>query len=369
VIDSIIKKDHLDIIFDKLKGRFRVIGPKVEDGTIVLSEIEFSDIPTGYRDRQERGVYRLEEGVTHEVFSFSVGPQSFKTFLSPSVQEVFSFGKLKKGIVTEEVIRKDKPLAFVGVRACDLAALKLLDKVFLEGPVVDKKYRDRRKNIFVVAVNCIYPGGNCFCDSMGTGPGVSEGFDIVLTELAEYFLVEAGSDEGEKIFSDFGSIGADDSCHREKDALISRCRGMMGKSMKTGDLPDVIYRNMGHPRWQEIAEKDLECGNCTMVCPTCFCNSAYDTVPVSAISGNALEFSGVRTRKWDSCFSHNFARVHGGNFRPSRKARYRHWMTHKLAYWIDQFGSPGCVGCGRCITWCPVGIDITRELQELRRVR
>jgi sulfhydrogenase subunit beta (sulfur reductase) len=155
----------------------------------------------------------------------------------------------------------------------------------------------------------------------------------------------------------------------KKKAGISRCREAMTKKMKTGDLPGLLYRNSEHPRWAEIAERDLGCGNCTMVCPTCFCNSSFDTVSVQAISSNLREFSGVRRRSWDSCFSKNFARVHGGNFRPSRRARYRHWMTHKLAYWIDQFGRPGCVGCGRCITWCPVGIDITRELEELRRVR
>ncbi len=142
---------------------------------------------------------------------------------------------------------------------------------------------------------------------------------------------------------------------------------MMRKSMKTGDLPGIIYRNMEHPRWAQIADRDLECGNCTMVCPTCFCNSSYDILSVKSLSGNITEFTGVRRRNWDSCFSKNFTRVHGGNFRPSRRARYRHWMTHKLAYWIEQFGRPGCVGCGRCITWCPVGIDITHELEELRR--
>lgn len=367
--EAIIKKGQLDIVFEKLKERFRVIGPKEEDGAIVLSEVDFSDIPAGYRDRQEPGKYRLEKDAAPEVFSFSLGPHSFKTFLSPSVQEVFSFRRSGKGIGIEEIRRTDKPLAFIGMRACDLAALKLLDKVFLEGPVVDGKYRERRKNIFIAAVNCGHPGGNCFCDSMGTGPEVTEGFDIALTEFDEHFLVETGSAEGAKILAFLGPTRADARHLGEKESLISRCREMMGKSMKTGDLPDIIYRNMEHPRWREIAERDLECGNCTMVCPTCFCNSTYDTIPVSAISGNAREFSGARIRKWDSCFSHNFARVHGGNFRPSRMARYRHWMTHKLAYWIDQFGSPGCVGCGRCITWCPAGIDITRELEELRSVR
>lgn len=364
-----IMKGQLRLLIDRLKLTHRVIGPREEYGVVVLSEIEFSDIPAGYRDSQQSGKYRLEEGKASEIFSFSVGPHSFKTFLSPPVQEIFSFRRAKKGIGIDENPSKGNPLAFIGARACDLAALRLLDKVFLEGPAPDGKYLARRKDIFIVAANCVYPGGNCFCDSMGTGPEVTWGFDIALTEFDEYFLAEAGSAQGEKILTDLGCTGADERHLMEKDSLISRCREMMGKSMKTGDLPDIIYRNMEHPRWREIEEKDLECGNCTMVCPTCFCNSTYDMVPVSMISANTSEYSGFRMRKWDSCFSHNFARVHGGNFRPSRRARYRQWMTHKLAYWTDQFGSPGCVGCGRCITWCPAGIDITCELEELRRVR
>jgi sulfhydrogenase subunit beta (sulfur reductase) len=364
-----IRQENLKAVFDILVERYRVIGPTIANGAVILSDISFADIPAGYRDHQGAGSYRLEEPSAEGVFTFSNGPDSFKKFLHPSSEKLFAFRKTAKNVVVEVEADDEKPFAFFGARACDLAALKLLDQVFLGGPARERGYERRRIGIFIVAVNCLYPGENCFCDSMGTGPEAKDGFDLEITELPGNFLVEAGSAKGEMVLEKLPHEEVQDSDFDQKRATISRCREMIKKSMKTSDLPGIIYRNMEHTRWTEIAAKDLECGNCTMVCPTCFCNSSYESVSFSAITNIPREFSGLRKRSWDSCFSKNFARVHGGNFRHSRRARYRHWMTHKLAYWIDQFGRPGCVGCGRCITWCPVGIDITHELEELRRVR
>jgi sulfhydrogenase subunit beta (sulfur reductase) len=365
-----IRREHLKAVFNIIEERYRMIGPRVEKGTIVLGEISFADIPAGYRDRQGAGTYQLGEQSSDGVFTFTPGPDSFKKFLHPSSEKLFAFRKTARSIAIESEAKEERPMAFFGVRACDLAALKLLDKVFLDGPVRERGYERRRKDIFIVAVNCLYPGNNCFCDSMGSGPEAKDGFDLELTEIPGSFLIEAGTAEGEKVLKKLAHHEeTQDIDLDEKRAGVSRCRAMMKKSMKTSDLPGIIYRNLEHPRWDEIAERDLECGNCTMVCPTCICTSSYDTLSISSITGSFRERSGLRKRTWDSCFSKNFARVHGGNFRHARRSRYRQWMAHKLAYWIDQFGRPGCVGCGRCITWCPVGIDITEELEELRRVR
>ena len=364
------EKPNLGLIFEKLRETHRVIGPKLENDTIVLTEIEFGDLPSGVTDIQAPGCYKLRNNKREDViFSFSHGPHSFKSFLNPATAELSLFRRSRRGVSVQALSEEERPFAFIGARACDLAALGLLDKVFLEGPVIDRWYSRRRKDIFIVAVNCNHPGGNCFCDSMGTGPEVTSGFDLSLTEIDEYFLVDAGTAAGEQLIEGIPSSGVTDGDLEKKAARLLDCRNNMAKSMETTDLPGVLYRNMEHPRWAEIELRDLECGNCTMVCPTCFCSSTYDFVPAAGISPNLKELAGVRMRHWDSCFSKNFARVHGGNFRRSRKARYRHWMTHKLGYWIDQFGSPGCVGCGRCITWCPVGLDITHELAEIRHVR
>lgn len=367
-----IKKEHLKLLFDSLKISHRIIGPKVEGNVIVLAEIaNFHDIPAGYKEQQGRGTYRLgnppsppfnKGGIT---FSFSVGPDSFKRFVSPPVRENFAFKKSKKGISVNTSENEKTPMAFIGMRACDMAALRLLDKVFLEGPIKDAGYDSLRRNSLIVGVNCLSPGDNCFCSSMDAGPEMKEDFDIAITELDDSFLLEIGTVRGREILNALPLDEVNDKDLSEKVSKIENCKKMIKKSIKVSELPWLIYRNLEHPRWTDVAGRCLACGNCTQVCPTCFCNSSYDHLTLSGISKKLPELSGARIRTWDSCFSINFARVHGGNFRPSRRARYRQWMSHKLSYWIDQFGLPGCVGCGRCITWCPVGIDITQELEAL----
>jgi sulfhydrogenase subunit beta (sulfur reductase) len=364
-----MKKGHLNMLFGRLKDSHRVIGPKIEQGVIVLGEIDARDIPAGFEDHQEAGSYRLVKGGRQEIFSFSVGPDSFRRFLYPPVSELFAFKKSKRGITMDSPVREEKPLAFIEMRPCDLSALKLYDAIFLKGAVKDQDYDARRKDLFVVALNCLYPHDNCFCHSMGTGPVARDGFDIALTELNNSFLLETGTPAGQTILAGLPLEEAGISDMNEKEARTENCVKRMKKSVRTDELPALLYRNMEHPHWMDIERRDLGCGNCTQVCPTCFCTSSYDLVPLSGISGKSGEVSGNRIRKWDSCFSRNFARVHGGNFRTSAKARFRQWMSHKLAYTMEQFGLPGCVGCGRCITWCPAGIDITRELEALRNAR
>jgi ferredoxin len=282
---------------------------------------------------------------------------------------MFAFKRSGTSTTITPPSREEKPLAFVGIRACDLSALKLYDRVFLEGPAKDPVYESLRRDSLIIAFNCLYPSENCFCHSMGTGPALSDGFDIGAAELDDSFLLETGTVAGQRLLDGLHLEEATEGDIEEKASRDERCLGMMKKSIRSDELPGLIYRSLDHPRWTDIAERDLECGNCTQVCPTCFCSSRYDLVRLADISTRPREVSGTMVRKWDSCFSRNFARVHGGNFRPSRKARYRQWMSHKLAYTVEQFGLPGCVGCGRCITWCPAGIDITMELEALRDVR
>ncbi|MDI6800971.1 MAG: 4Fe-4S dicluster domain-containing protein [Thermodesulfovibrionales bacterium] len=364
-----IQKYNLSHIFDRLKSSHKLIGPKIENNAIILSEIEFHDIPAGYRDQQSPGCYKLKQGENAEVFSFSPGPDSFKRFLHPPFAEIFRFEKSKKGITISPSNSDEKPFAFIGIRACDISAMKLYDRVFSGEHIRDKTYESLRKNCFIMAVNCIYPGDNCFCQSIGTGPEVKDYFDIVITEIRDSFILETGTVAGERLLTGLQQDRVNDNDMKERNESIQRCGKAMKKAIKFDELPWLIYRNLEHPRWAEIEKRDLECGNCTQVCPTCFCNSSYDLVSLSGVLKKSEGLSGVRIRAWDSCFSKNFARVHGGNFRPSRKARYRQWMSHKLAYTFEQFGLPGCVGCGRCITWCPVGIDITHELEALRNAR
>ena len=254
-------------------------------------------------------------------------------------------------------------LAFIGARSCELNAVAIQDRVLTGGPFVDADYAARREHVFVIAVNCGQAGGTCFCVSMDTGPRVRGGFDLALTEILDesshVFLVEVGTERGAAIAARVPHEPAA-SRHREAaDRIIERTASQMGRTMDSHGVKALLYRNLEHPRWDEVATRCLSCANCTMVCPTCFCTTVED---VTDLSGEHAE----RWQRWDSCFTHAFSYVHGGSVRPSTKSRYRQWMTHKLATWYDQFGTSGCVGCGRCITWCPVGIDITEEVRAIR---
>ncbi|MBO0737515.1 MAG: 4Fe-4S dicluster domain-containing protein, partial [Alphaproteobacteria bacterium] len=254
-------------------------------------------------------------------------------------------------------------LAFIGVRACEIAAIAIQDRVLTGGAHVDPHYRARRAGAFIVAVNCGTAGGTCFCVSMNTGPKVAAGYDLALTELVDArhhrFIVEVGSDDGRSVLAELPHRDAVEEDLDAADAVITRTAASMGRQMRSDEVHDLLLRNLTHPRWDEVAGRCLTCGNCTMVCPTCFCTTAEDS---SDLAGGRAS----RSQRWDSCFTMDFSYIHGGSVRSSARSRYRQWMTHKLATWWDQFGESGCVGCGRCITWCPVGIDITEEVAAIR---
>jgi ferredoxin len=267
------------------------------------------------------------------------------------------------GYKTLEERPESPKYAFVGVRSCDLNAVAVQDRVFLQGNYVDPVYKARREGAFVAAVNCGQAGGTCFCASMNTGPMATTGFDLALTEVLEgqrhYFVVEVGSETGAKVLEDIPHREATAEEKTSAERTVARAASQMGRTLDTTDIKELLYRNYEHPRWDDVAKRCLACANCTQVCPTCFCTTVEDTTDLKG------EQAG-RWRKLDSCFTMDFSYIHGGSIRSSAKSRYRQWMTHKLATWIDQFGTSGCVGCGRCITWCPVGIDITEEVRAIR---
>jgi ferredoxin len=252
--------------------------------------------------------------------------------------------------------------AFLGVRGCDLAAIHVQDRVFM-GPHADPTYSVRRSSAFIVALNCSTPSGTCFCVSMGTGPKAGPGYDLGLTELIDdeghRFLVEIGTERGAEVMDALVHRPAREADEDAATVVVERAAASMGREMRTDDIKELLYANYEHPRWDDVASRCLTCTNCTLVCPTCFCSSVEDT---SDLTGDTTE----RWRSWDSCFTLDFSELGGSSVRATNRGRYRQWMTHKLATWIDQFGTSGCVGCGRCITWCPVGIDITEEVRAIR---
>jgi sulfhydrogenase subunit beta (sulfur reductase) len=371
-----LERDDLQAVIDALAATgHRVIGPQVADGAVVLRDLaRAADLPHGWLDEQDGGFYRLQHDPAAGTFDHVVGPHSLKNFLFPPRETIQRYSR-EDGAWREEPLPEDpRPLAVLGVRGCDLAALAVQDAVFIRPDYTDPAYAARRDRLFIVAVNCRRAVATCFCHSMGCGPAVHGGYDLALTEIGDRFAVEVGSEHGGAILAAASAsatlvpcppadIDAARQVPHDLEARMHARAAQPGaprpRSLDTEGIRDLLFGNLEHPRWQEVADRCLSCTNCTLVCPTCFCHSVTE---VADLSGDHVD----RERHWASCFALDHGRVHGGNARPTTASRYRQWLTHKLAGWIDQFGTSGCTGCGRCITWCPVGIDITEEVAAIR---
>ncbi len=362
-----LQRERLDELFAALHRRgYTVIGPTVRDEAIVYAEITgCAALPIGVTDEQDGGHYRLRRREDDALFGYNVGPHSWKRYQLPPEVTLWRARREGDGALSE--LAQEPPpqarYAFLGARSCELHAMGILDRVLLGGAHADPAGRARREDVLVVAVQCSQAGNTCFCASMGTGPTAESGYDLALTEVLEgashYFVLDAGSDMGAELLGELSHAPASEAQQRAARAAHARAAAQMGRELDVSDIRDLLYRNYENPRWEQVAERCLSCGNCTMVCPTCFCTSVED---VTDLANEHVE----RHQRWDSCFTVDYSHIHGGAVRASTRARYRQWMTHKLATWIDQFGSSGCVGCGRCITWCPVGIDITEEARAIR---
>lgn len=361
---SFLSSDRLEDLVSALHadGR-RVIAPVVADGALKMAEIDHAaELPFGWTATSEPGLVRLArraDGAPGAGRAFDNGPawSGIKPWTFPSRVDALSVETRDDGSLAVKIeASASQPTAVIGARACDLAALAVHDRVLAGGPAVDPDYAARRADLFVVAVECAFATSTCFCTSMGTGPEVTSGADVVLAEVDGGFVAQSGSPAGERLLEGLGIGMADSAALDQATSQIEAVRDGMGHAVEAEGLHDRLLANLDHPRWAAIAERCLACANCTLVCPTCFCTG---TVITSDLDGR--ESSAART--WDSCFTAGFAQVAGGgSFRPHHADRYRQWLTHKFGTWFDQFGSSGCVGCGRCVAWCPVGIDVREEL-------
>lgn len=357
---AVLPAADLQRLLDILNAKgYRVVGPMVREGSVVWETIRLVlDLPIGWRDQQEPGRYRLEQTGSNEIFGVVHGPQSLKPFVFAPHEPLLQIERSKDGFTAHPTPPQPDKLAIIGARACDLAGLAVQDRIFLNDTYRDPYYAARREGFFVVAVNCTRSLQTCFCTSMETGPRAHNGFDLVVTEVDDQLLVEAGSEAGRDVLSGLHLSSASEEQAGEATRRIEACARSQVRRLDHSRLPQALYDAYEHPRWDDVAGRCLACTNCTMVCPTCFCHTVEETPDLS-------QQHSAHARLWDSCFTQQHGYIHGKNIRPTIKDRYRMWLTHKLASWIDQFGTSGCVGCGRCITWCPVGIDLTEELPAL----
>ncbi len=360
VMTVVLTRDGLAEMVARLAGERKVIAPIRRGGAVTLGEISSLDeLPAGWTEDQEGGSYRLRRLERPELFGHATPAMPWKRWLYPERAVVMRARRANGEVVIEAPEPDRTPLAFFGIRSCDVAALGILDRVFLDP--ADPGYQAARERVLIVAAACGRPGGTCFCASMGTGPAPTAGYDVALTELwtgsRHEFLAAPGTDAGAALLQALEGRPATEDDVGAADALVATAAASMGRTLD----PTHPTRAAGHPdhaRWDDVARRCLACANCTLVCPTCFCSTTEDTTD---LGGTVTE----RWRTWDSCFSLDFSFMGGAPVRQSTRSRYRQWLLHKLVTWHDQFGTSGCVGCGRCITWCPVGIDLTAEIAAL----
>lgn len=367
---AVIDTEGLDQLIGVLSGQgWTVLGPTVRDGVVAVGPVNgIDDLPRGVTDEQQPARYRLASRDDEALFGYATPATSFKPVLFPARQLLW------RGTTTDEgfsLTRPDEPpprRALLGVRSCDLAAIGVHDRVLAQRwgdrPATDVDYAAARSATFIVAVACSTPASTCFCTSMGTGPAPGPGYDLALTEILDgerhEFVVQVGSEQGAAVLAEVPSRPAERTDEDAAARVVATAAEQITRRLTTDGLPELLDADVEHPQWEDVATRCLACGNCTAVCPTCFCTSVDD---VSDLTGQHAE----RWRVWDSCFNAAFSYVHGGPVRSSTASRYRQWLTHKLGTWHAQFDTSGCVGCGRCLTWCPVGIDITAEAAALRR--
>jgi ferredoxin len=338
---------------------YACIGPKVEDGAMVFREYASDELPPrGIQATQSPGGYRLVNDEKQRYFAWANGPQALKPWLFAPVEPLWRSTRSDDQLQFVELMPETKPLAVIGVRACDLAALAIQDRHFLDGPYPNAHYARRREGLFLVAVQCAEPADTCFCASTGDGPAPRTGFDISLVELETGFVAKAGSERGERVLAALNLASAtearlEETRTQEHEAIRKQTRGLPSLNLR-----QALLDRLEHPRWNEVASRCLACGNCTAVCPTCFCHA-------HEVKAELGDDAAVDVRKWDRCFGETHGYIHGFQIRPDTRSRYRQWLVHKLGTWHDQFDRSGCVGCGRCIAWCPVGIDLTEEVAAL----
>lgn len=355
-----LARDALQYLIDVLSARgYRVIGPQVRDGAIVYADLATAaDLPQGWHDDQAPGSYRLSQDNSVRVFAWANGPQAIKPHLFAAQEPLWRAVQTDDGFQVQAMEPDVRPLGVIGVRACDLSALGLQDRVFLGGPFVDPYYAARGTEMLLVAVHCSHAAATCFCASTGDGPRAGAGFDLALSELEDGFVLEVGSEAGRCIAAHLPLAPASAAQLQAAQAQVEAAAQSQTRTLPSRNLRDLLFANLDHPRWDDVAARCLSCGNCTLVCPTCFCHAERDE---TTLNGKET----LHLREWDSCFTAGHGYIHGFQVRPETKHRYRQWLTHKLGSWHEQFGRSGCVGCGRCIAWCPVGIDLTEEAHAI----
>ena len=234
--------------------------------------------------------------------------------------------------------------------------MTMLDTVFEQERYTDPHWQARREATVVVGLGCHEPCQTGFCTTVGSGPFNHAGLDAILTDLGEVFLVETLTDKGDRLFTQLEQASIDQSIRATE--MQQAAKENMPIAFETEGLKQKLDQNFTSLYWEEVSRSCLGCGVCTFLCPTCFCFDIVDEAQ-----------RGERVRNWDTCMFRTYSlEASGHNPRPSRVERTRQRLSHKYTYWVDQINQIGCTGCGRCVRYCPVGLDIRAMLRKANQL-
>jgi len=358
---NFLTREALQSLLDLLiTSNYQCLGPVKEDNIIQYRSISsINELPAGIVNHQSPGHYELEQTNKPYFFKWNHGPQALKPLCFAPKETLWTEKLNINGDISYDAnIETPQRTAVLGVRACDIAALKIQDQHFLQKSEPDPHYQARRDNLLLIAIDCSTSANTCFCSSTGDGPAIQNNIDIGLSEISEGFLIWAGSETGKKLIAQLDTQTVTAEQIEQMNLSTHSAKEEQQRQLPNNIKHLLSNEKQNHKHWEDIAKRCLSCGNCTAVCPTCFCYSTDHEMSLDGLSAKNV-------RHWDSCFSSTHSGL--GNFviRTNTSQRYRQWMTHKLAGWFEQFGRSGCTGCGRCISWCPVGIDITEEAKQV----
>ena len=330
-----LQAQRLPELLDFLAGSMNVFAPVTEDGLTLLKRWSGQELAQEY-----------------------INPEnSLKDILYPQTEEIMAFRGGYDDLSISPAAPPSRQLVW-GTRPCDAVALAKTARVFEEGEFTDENYRALRAATTIVTAACSRSGPHCFCRAVEVSPADARGSDVMVYPQADELLLEAVTDKGEKLLADIGEF-LSEATSEEGQRARRRCdETTVEHDEATGTaLSQDVFEN---PYWESLATRCLSCGICTYICPTCYCFTLFDRVRGK---------EGKRLRGWDSCQFEDFAVMAGGhNPRPSVKERIRQRFMHKLSYFPARYGELHCVGCGRCVAKCPVGLHILGVITDVEEV-
>ncbi|MEM4513481.1 MAG: 4Fe-4S dicluster domain-containing protein [Ignisphaera sp.] len=341
---------RLIVLIKEFVGIADIVGYKVFGGSVIWGSIsDVNDLPLNVSDIQGPGFFRITKGTR---FRHSVA--SPKVFLNPSEQLLLM---VFRNYDVESVVGEIPRVVLFGIKPCDVKSIEVLDSILGNHPL----YAKARKAIAgIVVEECLEPGETCFCGATDSGPNAGKGFDISYAKVNENSVIfRYGSNLGKRIIDELGLKEAERDIVEEYVRLVENAKTKtVSKIPKVVDVQKALYNCIEDISiWAMLSKNCVGCGNCNYVCPTCFCLEFEDEI--------VDERYAKRVAKWIGCLTYTYGQVAGGHFRPQLYMRYRHFVLHKFLFYPKQIGLLGCVGCGRCITWCPLGVDLRKTLSEI----